>query len=70
MQADALVGGRLAEVLAEMQDVQQDECVVCMDRPCSITLEPCGHRVLPICARATTRCAWGEATAWGAHSAS
>jgi hypothetical protein len=48
MQADPLVCGRLAEVLAEMQEVQlqQDECTVCMDRPCSVTLLPCGHRVL------------------------
>ncbi|KAG1656123.1 hypothetical protein FOA52_007822 [Chlamydomonas sp. UWO 241] len=26
--------------------LQQDECTVCMDRPCSVTLLPCGHRVL------------------------
>ncbi|KAG1665031.1 hypothetical protein FOA52_003206 [Chlamydomonas sp. UWO 241] len=48
MHADPLVSGRLSEVLAEMQEVQlqQDECTVCMDRPCSVTLLPCGHRVL------------------------
>jgi hypothetical protein len=47
MQADPLVCGRLSEVLSEMQEVQlqQDECTVCMDRPCSVTLLPCGHRV-------------------------
>ncbi|KAG1653270.1 hypothetical protein FOA52_002730 [Chlamydomonas sp. UWO 241] len=48
MQDDPVVGGRLSEVLAEMQEVQlqQDECIVCIDRPRSVTLLPCGHRVL------------------------
>jgi hypothetical protein len=48
MNADPVVGGRLSEVLAEMQEaqLQQDECTVCLDRPCSVTLLPCGHRVL------------------------
>jgi hypothetical protein len=47
MQADPVVGGRLSQVLAEVQDVQlqQDECTVCMDLSCSVTLLPCGHRV-------------------------
>jgi hypothetical protein len=48
MHADPLAGDRLSEVLAEMQvqRVRQDECIVCMDRPRSVTLLPCGHRVL------------------------
>ncbi|KAG1659302.1 hypothetical protein FOA52_003658 [Chlamydomonas sp. UWO 241] len=45
---EQVVAGRLSEVLAEMQEVQlqQDECTVCMDQPRSVTLLPCGHRVM------------------------
>jgi hypothetical protein len=34
-------------LLAKMQQLrQEDECVVCMDAARSVTLLPCGHRVL------------------------
>jgi hypothetical protein len=65
-----LTGDALIRVLMEMLLMakteqqppprQDEECVVCMESPRSVTLTPCGHRVMCAACCANVRAASGE----------
>jgi hypothetical protein len=52
---ETLLLAKMQQQPPQLQLRQEEECVVCMDADCSVTLLPCGHRVL--CATCCATCA-------------